>query len=224
MTSPAYHPASNGLAEHGVGIIKEALSKQGSGDVQCKLDRILFRYRNVPHTVTSSVTSGRRPRGHLDQLRPTLAGRVEGQQLSQKKYHDTHTKMKEFTPGDAVYVYQQGPGSNWIPGTVLSQDNQIVYVACDGGGTIRRHLSHVRPRYDVRIQPEQRPIIIEPVVATDPPHHDQDDKGGGVAPNNSAPDLPVSQPSQSDTATGNPEEVSLRRSSPVRKPMERMDL
>ena len=122
MTSPAYHPASNGLAEHGVGIIKEALSKQGSGDVQCKLDRILLQYRNVPHTTTGQSPAvlllGRRPRGHLDQLRLTLAGRVEGQQLSQKKYHDTRTKTREFTPGDAVHVYQQGPGSNWIPGTV----------------------------------------------------------------------------------------------------------
>ena len=54
-----------------------------SGDVQCKLHRILFRYRNVPHTTTGQSPAvlllGRRPRGHLDQLRPTLAGRVEGQ-------------------------------------------------------------------------------------------------------------------------------------------------
>ena len=57
MTSPAYHPASNGLAEHGVGIIKEALSKQGSGDVQCKLDSILFRYQSVPHTTLDSHQS-----------------------------------------------------------------------------------------------------------------------------------------------------------------------
>ena len=54
---------------------------------------ILFRYRNVPHTTTGQSPAvlllGRRPRCHLYQLRPTLAGRVEGQQLSQKKYHDT---------------------------------------------------------------------------------------------------------------------------------------
>ena len=85
-TFPAYHPASNRLAECGVGIIKEALSKQGSGDIQCKLDRILFRYWNMPHTTTGQSPAvlllGRRPRGHLDQLPPTLAGRVEGQQLS----------------------------------------------------------------------------------------------------------------------------------------------
>ena len=162
MTSPAYQPASNGLAERGVGIIKEALRKQGSCDVQCKLGRILFRYGNVSHTTTGQSPAvlllGCRPRGHLDQLRPTLDGRVEVQQLSQKKYHGTHTKMKGFTPGDAVHVSQQGPGSKWILGTVLSQDNQIAYMACDGGGTIRRHLSHVRPRYYVRIQTEQQPI------------------------------------------------------------------
>ena len=172
MASIIWYPEPNWLAEHGVGIVKEALSKQRSIDVQCMLDRILLWYQNVPHTTTGQSSAmlllGCRQRGHLDQLWTTQASGVEGQQLSQK-YHDMHTKMKEFTPGDVGYVCQKGLGSSWILGTVLSQDKQIAYMACNGVGTIHRHLSHVRPRYDVRIQPEQQPIIIEPVVATDQP-------------------------------------------------------
>ena len=82
ITSPAYHPASNGLAERGVRIIREAQKKQSPGDIQCKLDRILFKYRITPHTTThqtpAELLMGRRPRSHLDLLRPRLHARVEG--------------------------------------------------------------------------------------------------------------------------------------------------
>ena len=163
ITSPAYHPASNGLAERGVRIIKEALEKQSLGDIQCKLDRILFKYSITPHTTThqtlAELLMGRRPRSYLDHLQPRLHARVEEKQLAQKEYHDTHTKERTFSIGEPVYVYQKGPSSEWVPGTVLGIEGQVVLTDCPYG-TLRCHLGHVRPRYDVHVAPPPPPPYV----------------------------------------------------------------
>lgn len=55
--SPIYHPASNGLVERNVSIVKQALRKLLPEDVPAKdfknvLCKFLFTYRNTPNTVT----------------------------------------------------------------------------------------------------------------------------------------------------------------------------
>ena len=49
MTSAPHHPASNGLAERAVGIVKEAAKRMEGGDLETKLTRFLFDYRATPH-------------------------------------------------------------------------------------------------------------------------------------------------------------------------------
>ena len=77
-TSAPYHPATNGLAERAVQVIKSGLRKNPSGDMDLRLARILFKYRNIPHGVTPAELllerkPGRKPRTHLDLLHPDLA-------------------------------------------------------------------------------------------------------------------------------------------------------
>jgi len=52
LTSSAYHPATNGQAEKGVGIIKQALKKLNSSDLRKSLDRFLHSHRTTLHTGT----------------------------------------------------------------------------------------------------------------------------------------------------------------------------
>ena len=79
--------------------------------------------------------------------------------LPQMEYHDTHTKERAFFIGEPVYVYQKGPSSEWVPGTVSGIEGQVVLADCSYG-TLRRHLSHVRPRYDVHVAPPPSPAYV----------------------------------------------------------------
>ena len=52
ITSAPYHPASNGLAERAVRIVKEGLRKMKTGAISDKIARLLFQYRMTPQSVT----------------------------------------------------------------------------------------------------------------------------------------------------------------------------
>ncbi len=76
-----YHPSSNGLAERAVKIFKQGLKKQTEGTVGDQIARILFQYRNTPHTTTGMIPAellmGRRLRSRLDCLNPALKNEFE---------------------------------------------------------------------------------------------------------------------------------------------------
>ena len=80
-TSSPYHPATNGLAECAVQVIKAGLRKNQEGDMDLRLARLLFKYQNTPHATTgvtpAELLMGRKPHTHLDFLHPDLASRVE---------------------------------------------------------------------------------------------------------------------------------------------------
>ena len=47
ITSAPFHPASNGLAERAVQIVKMGLKKESSGDMTFRLAKILMAYRTT---------------------------------------------------------------------------------------------------------------------------------------------------------------------------------
>ena len=70
LTSAPYHPASNGLAERAVQIVKKGLKKTTQGSIRTRLAQVLFMYRLTPQTTTgvspAEMLLGRRPRSRLD--------------------------------------------------------------------------------------------------------------------------------------------------------------
>ena len=87
-TSAPYHPASNGLAERAVQIVKKGLKKETAGTMADCLAKVLFSYRVTPQTTTgispAELLLGRLPRTRLDLLKPHLAERVERKQTRKR--------------------------------------------------------------------------------------------------------------------------------------------
>ena len=50
ITSPAYHPSSNGLTEWAVQLVKRGLTQMKDGSIEAMLARYLLTYRVTPHS------------------------------------------------------------------------------------------------------------------------------------------------------------------------------
>jgi transposase InsO family protein len=151
VTSSPYHPASNGLAERAVQIVKRGLKKVTSGKMSARIAEVLFTYRVSPHTTTgvspAELLLGRQLRTRLDLIRPNTAKRVEERQDAQKAKHDTRAKARAFKPGDKVYVKNFGPGQSWLTGEIVKSTGPVSYhVQLTNGRTRRCHQDQLRPR------------------------------------------------------------------------------
>ena len=101
-------PGHEWLGERAVQLVKSGLRRNTQGDMDQRLARILFRYRNTPH-VTTGVTPaelllGRKLRTRLDYLHPDLATWVEKKQETQKANRDNRKPERVFEVGDPVLV------------------------------------------------------------------------------------------------------------------------
>ena len=73
IPSEPHHPASNGLAERAVGIVKEGVKRMDGGDLEAKLPRFLIDYRVTPHSTTGIAHRHLKTRLHL--IKPDVGGR-----------------------------------------------------------------------------------------------------------------------------------------------------
>ena len=164
-TSAPYHPASNGLAERAVQIVKRGLKKVTSGDITSRLAKVLFTYRMAPQATTGvspcELLVGRRPRSRLDLLMPDTTGRVVKKQLQQKTRHDATAKARDFMVGEAVFVKNFSRGAKWLSGTVTKVTGPVSYQVKLEDGRIRRcHQDQIRIRIvaaESLIAPEVEP-------------------------------------------------------------------
>lgn len=137
LTSPAYHPPTNGQAEVAVQVVKKALKKATSGDVR-HLDVFLYAYRNIPHSATGKTPAelmlGRRLQTRLDLLCPT------------DRMHaapDVARITRKFVVGQRVQARAYNT-KKWAYGTVSVVLGPGTYrVRMDNGQVWRRHANQM---------------------------------------------------------------------------------
>ncbi|XP_045541427.1 uncharacterized protein K02A2.6-like [Papilio machaon] len=155
LTTPAYHPASNGQAESSVKVIKKGiksslLASRSAKECKLRLLKFLLDYRNSIHSTTglspAELVYGRKLRTRLDLIKPSspssscvpLAEFVKKKQCSQIEAHGGCNKQF-FTPGDQV-LYKKFAGNNkftWHQATVLKRLGKVLYVVQDNTSSIK---------------------------------------------------------------------------------------
>ncbi|MCG8621136.1 MAG: DDE-type integrase/transposase/recombinase [Proteobacteria bacterium] len=151
VTSAPFHPATNGLAERAVQIVKKGLKKEKGGTMASRLAKVLMAYRTTPQSTTgvspSELLQGRRIRTRLDLLKPNVTERVEQSQLKQKLSHDSTARRMQFSKGETVYAQNFGTGQKWMPAIFQDVTGPVSFlVKLEDDRLIRRHQDHLRRR------------------------------------------------------------------------------
>jgi transposase InsO family protein len=136
QTSP-YHASSNGLAERAVQIFKSNMKKL-EGDLQTRIDTILFQYRITPQTTTglspAEMLMGRKLRNTLDLLHPRAK------------------ICRKFNIGDRVFARNYRGKVIWITASVIKVTGPCSYLLKSNEGYfLRRHIDQLRPCYSTGI-------------------------------------------------------------------------
>ena len=144
-----YHPASKGLAERALQILKQGLKKIKNGSMEEILARLLFNYRITPQSTTGASPAqllfGRNLKSHLDSLKPDISCRVEHKQQMQKSAHDRHAKSRYFVEGDEVYARNFRSHPQWVAGKIVKITGPLSFeIELSDGRVIRRHQDHIR--------------------------------------------------------------------------------
>ncbi|CAF4637437.1 unnamed protein product [Rotaria sp. Silwood2] len=165
ITSPPYHPASNGIAERFVRSFKEAMLKQQQSGVTNRstaLRNVLRNYRWTPHTSTgvspASMMFKHSIRTELDMMKPHKST------LSEQK--------TKFKIGDAVWtlIYKPSKQRQWESATITKILGSTVYkVKSSDGQHHKRHQNQLRPRCTTDVNSFEIDILPDDTLDTKSP-------------------------------------------------------
>ena len=143
-----YHPSSNGQAERMVRTFKESMKSLRSGDLDTKLNRLLFTYRMTPSTTTgkspAELLFKRQPRSILHRLLPGN----NKPELVRKDIKDDSKQVKSFGEDDPVWVKNFNDKKKWKAGNIVKKVSKVNYhvVLCGGSEVMHRHVDQLRAR------------------------------------------------------------------------------
>lgn len=196
VTSPIYHPASNGQAENSVRtckkMIKCILSKGHARDIHERLLEYVFNYRNTQHCATGSTPAmlmyGREFRSRLDLLVP-LARSERDHSGSYKSIKVDNNKVRNFKIGDKVWLKEFiGRKPVWVLGVVNRTIGRRMYLVSivKSNENVKRHIDQLL-KYTDNVK-----CTYAPTLSTLP------------SPPGPAPAAPVFLPSTSQTTSQMP--------------------
>ena len=149
ITSPEFHPASNGEAERFVQTLKQSVEKNcAEGEkIKTALQLFLTTYRCLPHPSLNwkspaEVLYGRQPRNTLTLLKPIQNKKtlLPGQASSTSSRYEVDS---------LVYARNYSSGPKWIPGTIINKLGNILYAVRTDRGVWRRHANQLQARLQV---------------------------------------------------------------------------
>ena len=143
ITTPVYHPRSNGLAEKFVDTFKRALQKNRNMDTDERtIQKFLAIYRVTPNPNNDLKSSpaelmfARKIRSIFDRLLP------DKKEVTRKNFPG-----REYFPGDKVFFKNFQKGKNyWMDGIIEKRIGNMVYTIQGPKFVCKRHINQIRPR------------------------------------------------------------------------------
>lgn len=142
ISSPPYHPASNGTAERAVRTVKQQLrkyAKEGVSTIDGQIKRFLIDYRNAP------VTEGFSPNSKLLSFTPRM-GLTKVFEFCKKKAQELQTAKVSFEPN--VLVWYKLPKPNGvitrIRAKIVKRIGHNVYIIDINGQTRKAHVNQLK--------------------------------------------------------------------------------
>ena len=139
--SPPGHPATNGLAERYVQILKRKLKAmvEEQGSIESKVQKILLRFRVTPLSNNKSPAEqflGRQLEFSLDMLKPPV-------QCESKPVYKP--RVRSYQVGERVLSRSFDTPEKWKFGVVKSKLGNVIYmVQLDNGKVYKRHYNQLR--------------------------------------------------------------------------------
>lgn len=154
LTTPVYHPQSNGLAEKFVDTFKRALAKS-HGNKEEFIQKFLQNYRATPNENApygkspAELMYGRQMRIPLDAVLPKKpqSGKrnLEMEEMFNKKHG---AKPRKFQTGESVRV-RLTPDGKWVKAKIIHQVGTVIYIVeASNGKNHRLHANHIRKGHE----------------------------------------------------------------------------
>ncbi|EYC13949.1 hypothetical protein Y032_0042g619 [Ancylostoma ceylanicum] len=241
-TAP-YHPQSNGQTERFVDTVKRGIKKLKGEERPSEetLNAVLQAYRTTPNPrlnekTPAEVFLGRKLRTRMRLLVPQPESdedplAKERRERIEKQFDRKHGVIRRnFEVGDKVYARQwKSPQFHWVEGTVVRRIGSVNYEVEIHGRVVRKHANQLRCRDKQEGHVEKNgslKVLLDALPAEDAYTRREvnvEKKPDRAIPNARLPS--ASEPMSTSTVPTNqgPPPPTLRRSTKIRRPVQRFD-